>query len=72
MHNTVSRFYGMEHISMMILAVIFVHVGRTLVKKGTDSSAKFRRGGFMFLLSLLIMLAGIPWPWRTILGGHWF
>ena len=72
MSDTVSRFWGVEHISMMVLAVAFVHVGRTLTKKGTDSSSKFRRGGLMYLISLLFILAAIPWPWRELIGRPWF
>lgn len=68
MSDTVSRFYGVEHIAIMILAVLFVHVGRSLTKKGTDSSSKFRRGALMYLFSLLFILIGIPWPWRELIG----
>ncbi len=68
MGDTVSRFYGVEHIAIMILAVVFVHVGRSLTKKATDSSSKFRRGAIMFLFSLLFILIGIPWPWRELIG----
>lgn len=72
MQDTVSRFYGVEHLAIMILAVVFVHVGRSQVKKGTDSNAKFRRGAILYIFSLIFILVGIPWPWRELIGRPWF
>ena len=72
MKDTFSRFWGMEHITMMILAVAFVHIGRVMVKKAKTDAAKFNKGTIYFLLSLLIMLAAIPWPFREIIGRPWF
>ena len=72
MKDTFSRFWGMEHIVMMILAVAFVHIGRVMVKKAKTNSSKFNRGIIYFLLSIIIMLAAIPWPFREMIGRPWF
>ena len=72
MKDTFSRFWGMEHIAMMIIAIAFVHIGRVMVKKAKTDSSRFSKGSIYFLLSLLIMLASIPWPFREIIGRPWF
>lgn len=72
MKDTFSRFWGMEHITMMILSVALVHIGRVMVKKAKTDSYRFSKGTIYFLLSLLIMLASIPWPFREIIGRPWF
>ena len=61
MDNATTRFYAVEHPIMMLLAIIFAHVGRSVSKKGATDVIKFRRGLIWFALSLICMLARMPW-----------
>ncbi len=72
MKDTFSRFWGMEHMVMMLVAVMLVHIGRVKVKKAKKDTSKFNRGTIYYLLSLLVMLVAIPWPFREIIGRSWF
>jgi hypothetical protein len=68
-----SRFWAVEHISSMMLAVILVHVGRVLARKAATPAAKRTRLLICFGLATILMLAGMPWPGRP--GGRalfWF
>jgi hypothetical protein len=55
------RFYAVEHFSMMLIAVILVHIGRAKSKKAKTDSAKFKTATIFFLISLVVILAAIPW-----------
>jgi len=55
------RFWAVEHLILMLLAVVAAQVGRTISKKSEDSSVKFRFQAIFFGLSLLLMLFAIPW-----------
>lgn len=55
------RFFAVEHIFGMVLAVILAHVGRALSKKATESVKKYRAAAIWYTLSLLVILAMIPW-----------
>lgn len=75
MKNPYTRFFGMEHGVMMILAWIFVHVGRATVKKAVTPAAKHKRTLIWFGLALVIILAAIPWPFREAIARpfyRWF
>ena len=61
-----SRFFTVEHTLLMLLAVICAHVGAALSRKGRTDATKYRGAGVAFILSLLLMLGGIPW-WRPLL-----
>lgn len=61
MKNADLRFYAVEHIFMMLIAVVLVHIGRAKSKKAIADHAKFRIATIFYGLSLLIMLAAIPW-----------
>jgi hypothetical protein len=61
MSNPDARFWLVEHIFMMVLAVILAHVGRSLAKKAPTHVAKHKRAAIFFTLALIVVLAGIPW-----------
>ncbi len=56
------RFWAVEHITMMIGAVILTHVGRVLSRKATNPSARRMRMLICYGLATLLMFAGTPWP----------
>ena len=63
-----SRFFVFEHILMMILAVVFAHVGVAAAKRADESILKHRRTAIWFGLSLIAILLGMPW-FRPLLPG---
>lgn len=61
-----SRFFATEHSVLMFLAVICAHLGAALARKGRTELRKYRGAAIAFSISLLLILAGIPW-WRPLL-----
>lgn len=72
MSETVYRFYGLEHILGMVVAITLVTLGRKKAEGLHNTRDKHRRIMFSYLLGLLIILVSIPWPFREVLGAHWF
>ncbi len=75
MKNAGPRFFAVEHITMMLIAWILVHVGRTSVKKAGTDARKHKKMLIFFGLALLLILAAIPWPFRQHIGRplfQWF
>ena len=66
--STDLRFFAFEHILMMILAVVFAHVGVAAAKRADESILKHRRSAIWFSLSLIVILLGMPW-FRPLLPG---
>ncbi len=66
----VFRFYSIEHVFMMLIAIVLITVGRIRSKKlaGAD---KHRTVLYFYTMALIIILAAIPWPFRN-LGSGWF
>ncbi len=61
MKNADLRFYAVEHILMMIIALVFVHIGRSKSKKAVAPWKKHRNSAIFYGIALLVVLAGIPW-----------
>ena len=66
------RFYGMEHLVGMLLAVVFITLAKSKSEKLEGAENKQKKAKLFFVLALVTILAFIPWPFREALGGAWF
>ena len=62
MRDPVARFWAVEHVTLMLAAVVVAHVGRVLARKARTPESKRKRMFACFALSTILMMAGIPWP----------
>lgn len=65
MSNSTLRFWTVEHLIGMILAVVLIQVGRTKSKKATEPAKKHKTALIFYTIGILIILALIPWPFRA-------
>lgn len=73
MGNSAMRFFTVEHLVMMIIAWIIVHIGRSVVKKAQTDRKKHSKALVYFGVAFILIILAIPWPFRTGLGLHpWF
>ena len=56
-----ARFFAIEHPAAMLLGIICAHIGRVACKKATTDASRFKRGAIWFTLSLILILARMPW-----------
>ena len=61
MKNADLRFYAVEHILMMIIGVVLVHVGRAKSKKANASWKKHRAAATFYGIAFVVILLAIPW-----------
>ena len=61
MSDSTLRFFTVEHLLTMIVAVVLGHVGRALSKKAAESVAKHRLAAILYGLATLAILFAIPW-----------
>lgn len=62
MANSMLRFWAVEHLFGMIVAVALAHVGRVKARNATSDARKHGRSALFFGIALIILLASIPWP----------
>jgi uncharacterized membrane protein YidH (DUF202 family) len=72
MKNGALRFYNLEHISLMIIAIALVTFARGKAERSSDVSVKHKKIRIWYTIALILILASIPWPFRENLGGAWF
>jgi len=69
MSDKVYRFYTVEHITGMLIAIILITIGYSRSKRATDALTKQRLVAIFYGIGLLIILAMIPWPFRGLGAG---
>jgi len=73
MKNASLRFFAIEHITGMIIAILLIHAGYSYAKKDIPDAMKHKRALLFYGLALLIILVFIPWPFRAVGAGRtWF
>jgi hypothetical protein len=55
------RFFAVEHVVGMLVAVTLAHIGAARIRKSAPER-RHRIAGIFFVLALLAILASIPWP----------
>lgn len=65
------RFFTVEHPFIMIVGIALVTIGYMKAKRAETDKQKFKSLLLFYGLGLLVILAGIPWPFREALGGGW-
>lgn len=67
MKDAVSRFWAVEHITSMILAIILITIGHIKYKKTSKSKPTL----ILYIVALLLILSAVPWPFRAEIGRPW-
>jgi hypothetical protein len=62
MRDPVLRFFVVEHLFGMIVAVALAHVGRARAKKASDAVVRHRTVLVFVGLAMVAILLSIPWP----------
>jgi hypothetical protein len=71
MKESLFRFYLVEHIALMVIAIILITIGYFKAKNTSDERKKHKALVIYFSIALILILAAIPWPFRG-LGAGWF
>jgi signal transduction histidine kinase len=67
MKDSFARFWVVEHISAMILAIVLITMARGRAKR-----LKFGPAQWMYIIALILILAAVPWPFREAIARPWF
>ena len=73
MSNSFQRFWMIEHLIGMLIAIVLITIGHSKSKKGADANQKNKAIRTFYLIALIIILLTIPWPFKEGFEGYgWF
>ncbi len=68
MSNSLFRFFTVEHLVGMLIAIVLITLGYTKAKKADQP---FNKAFNYYIVAFILILISIPWPFRE-LGAGWF
>ncbi len=71
MKDSVLRFFLVEHIALMLIAIALITIGYVRSKKRLGTEAMYKPILVYYLIGLILIIISIPWPFRG-LGAGWF
>jgi hypothetical protein len=57
-----TRYWAVEHVFGMLVAVLLAHRGRARAKAIPDHGRRHKVAAVFFVLALVVILVSIPWP----------
>ncbi len=67
--DDVLRFYSVEHLTTMLIGIAIITIGYSRSKRASTDGSKYKTLFWFYLIGLIIVLAGIPWPFRGVGAG---
>jgi hypothetical protein len=64
MKDKAVRFWAVEHIFTMLIAIVLITIGHVKYKKGGSPKTTL----ILYIIALLLIFSAIPWPFRAEIG----
>ena len=72
MSETIYRFFTVEHFLLMLVAIIFITLGRKKAEKQVEPAKRHKMILRYYGLGLIIIFVAIPWPFIYNVGAGYF
>lgn len=70
--NIDTFFFGLIHIILMLVAIVFITIGSALAKRKLSDEQKFKTMFIWFTIALVIIFIAIPWPFSPLANRPYF
>lgn len=65
-------FFGLIHISLMLISIILITIGSSVSKRKLEDRAKFKTMFTYYAIALIIILVAVPWPFSPFANRPYF
>src|SRR5690554_6021054 len=72
MSEPILRFYTVEHILLMVIAIVFIIFGRKKAENQTEPAKRHKMILRYYGLGLIVIFIAIPWPFIYNVGAGYF
>src|SRR5690554_3129120 len=72
LHQTQLRFFGMEHITMMLIGISLVTIGSSIARRKKTDQEKFKAIAIWYSIALVVIFTSIPWEFSSFTARPYF
>ena len=70
-HQRQVRFFGMEHIFVMLIAITVLTIGSAKAKRKKADAQKHKTIFIWFTVALVLIISSIPWAFSPLVSRPW-
>jgi uncharacterized membrane protein len=67
-HERAIRFFGMEHVTMMLIGITLITLGSARSKRQTNERQKFKTMAIWLTVALVVILSSVPWSFSPLIS----
>lgn len=67
-HERELRFFGMEHVFVMVIAIVLITIGNSKIKNAQTDNRKFKLQFVWFGIGLILIISSIPWSFSPLIS----
>lgn len=71
-HQREIRFFGMEHVTMMLIAVVVITIGSIRTLKQPTGQQQYKTMAVWYTIALVIIFTSIPWQFSPLISRPYF
>ncbi|MBS7563985.1 hypothetical protein KHS38_06170 [Mucilaginibacter sp. Bleaf8] len=74
-HERQVRFFGMEHVTVMLIAIVLITVGSAKAKRQATDKLKFKTMAVWYTIAMVLILSSVPWQFSPLISRpylRWF
>jgi len=72
LHQSQLRFFGMEHITMMLIGISMVTIGSSIARRKKTDEEKFKAIAIWYTIALIVIFTSIPWAFSPFTSRPYF
>jgi uncharacterized membrane protein len=72
LHQTQLRFFGMEHITMMLIGISLVTIGSSIARRKKNDKEKFKAIAIWYSIAFVVIFTSIPWAFSPFTARPYF
>lgn len=67
-HERQIRFFGMEHVTMMLIGITLITIASAKAKRKTTDQEKFKTMAIWLTIALVVIVSSIPWSFSPLIS----
>lgn len=71
-HERQIRFFGMEHVTVMLIAIVLITIGSAKAKRQSTDQLKFKTMAIWYIIALVLILSSVPWQFSPLISRPYF
>ncbi|WP_158827036.1 hypothetical protein [Mucilaginibacter lacusdianchii] len=71
-HERQIRFFGMEHVTVMLVAIVLITIGSAKAKRKPTDQLKYKTMAVWYTVAMVLIISSVPWQFSPLISRPYF